>query len=198
LNPHPPFIQEKHTMPTNASILLVRHAEKPETGTGLAPAGQARAQAYVAWFQNYAIDGTPFRPKYIFAAADSDDSHRPRLTMTPLAKALGLTIDDKHKDKDYAQVADDLLHHPRYNGSDVLVCWHHGEILDLAAALGASVGTLPPSANWPAKWHGDVFGWVLQLVYGADGTLVPARTVCLSQRLMFDDCGQQPPGPPAA
>lgn len=185
-------------MPRNASILLVRHAEKPDSGTGLAPMGQARAQAYVAYFQNYAIDGAAFRPRYIFATADSDDSHRPRLTMEPLAQALGISIDDKHADKDYAKVADDLLNHPKYDGSDVLVCWHHGKILDLAAALGASAGTLPPSSSWPAKWPGDVFGWVLQLRYDAGGALVPAQTVCVSEQLMYDDCGQQPPGSPSA
>lgn len=185
-------------MPSNASILLVRHAEKPDAGTGLSPAGQARAQAYVAWFQNYAIGENPFRPQYLFATADSDDSHRPRLTLEPLAQAMGLAINDKHADKDYAQVADDLLNHPKYDGSDVVVCWHHGRILDLATALGASGATLPPAANWPAKWPGDVFGWVLQLCYGADGKLIPAQTACLSEQLMYGDWGQQPPGSPSS
>lgn len=182
-------------MPASANILLVRHAEKPDSGTGLSPAGQARAQAYVAYFQNYAIGGDVLELRYVFAAADSDKSHRPRLTVEPLAQALGLKIDDRHADQDYAKVADDLLTHDKYDGSNVLVCWHHGEILDLASALGASAGTLPPSSNWPAKWPGDVFGWVLQLCYGADGSLIPAQTLCLSQQLMYDDCGQQPPGP---
>jgi hypothetical protein len=189
---------EDEIMPKNANILLVRHGEKPQSGTGLAPAGQARAQAYVAYFQNYAIGGTPIKLQYIFATADSDASHRPRLTVEPLAKALGLDINDKHADKDYATVADHLLSHGKYDGSDVLVCWHHGEILDLAAALGASAGTLPPASNWPAKWPGDVFGWLLQLRYDAGGTLIPAQTLCLSQQLMYDDCGQQPPGDPSA
>lgn len=181
-------------MPSNSTVLLIRHGEKPESGTGLSPAGQARAQAYVAYFQNYSIDGTPIRLKYLFATADSDDSHRPRLTITPLAKALGLEIDDKHADKDYGKVAHDLLTHPKYDGADVLVCWHHGEMLDLAAALGATADVLPPSANWPAKWPGEVFGWVMQLHYGGDGKLVPAQTLCLNEELMFGDCGQDPPG----
>ncbi|HEU0301176.1 MAG TPA: histidine phosphatase family protein [Longimicrobium sp.] len=173
-------------MPTNANILLIRHGEKPETGTGLAPAGQARAQAYVAYFQNYPIGGDTLKLQYIFATKDSKDSHRPRLTVTPLADALGLKIDDKHADEDYAKVADDLLAHGKYDGSNVLVCWHHGHLLELAARLGATSGT-----SWPAEWPGDVYGWVLQLCYGADGTL--ATPVCLSQQLMYDDCGQQPP-----
>lgn len=180
-------------MPTSANVLLVRHAEKPESGTGLAPAGQARAQAYVAYFQSYAIGTDTLKLDYLFATADSHDSHRPRLTITPLAQALGLTIDDKHADKDYGKVADDLLTHGKYDGSNVLVCWHHGEILELAAALGASASTLPPSSSWPTKWPDEVFGWVLQLCYDADGRLIPAQTLCLSQRLMYDDCGQQPP-----
>jgi hypothetical protein len=114
--------------------------------------------------------------------------------VTPLAQALGLSINDKHADKDYATVADDLLTHPKYDGSDVLVCWHHGKILDLAAALlGSSAGKLPASANWPATWPGHVFGWVLQLCYGADGALDLGQTVCLNQQLMYDDYGQQPP-----
>ncbi|HEX2081072.1 MAG TPA: hypothetical protein VHG08_25445 [Longimicrobium sp.] len=185
-------------MPSNANVLLIRHAEKPDSGTGLSPAGQARAQAYVAYFQNYAINGDTLKLDYLFATADTDRSHRPRLTLEPLAHTLGLSINDKHADEDYPKVADDLLTHGKYDDSNVLVCWHHGEILDLAAALGASAATLPPSSNWPAKWPGDVFGWMLQLCYDGDGNLIPAQTVCLSQQLMYDDCGQQPPGPPAS
>lgn len=185
-------------MPSNTNILLIRHGEKPQAGTGLSPAGQARAQAYVAYFQNYAIGGTTLKIDYVFAAADSAESHRPRHTVEPLAGALGLAINDKHADKDYAQVAQHLSTHPRYDGSNVLVCWHHGEVLNLAAALGASGSTLPPASGWPAKWPGEVFGWVLQLCYGADGTLDPSRTVCLSQQLMYGDCGQPPPGAASA
>jgi hypothetical protein len=196
-------------MPSNTNILLIRHAEKPAEGTGLAPAGKARAQAYVAYFQDYAIGQAPIELHYIFAAADSHESHRPRHTVEPLAKALGLEIDDKYADKDYAALAHHLLTHEKYDGRNLLVCWHHGEILQLAAALmqggvagpdaPASGGALPLSARWPSHWPGDVFGWVLQLSWGAGGSLDPAQTFCQSERLMYDDCGQEPPGaPPAA
>lgn len=31
----------------DATVLVVRHGEKPDSGTGLSPAGEARAQAHV-------------------------------------------------------------------------------------------------------------------------------------------------------
>ena len=34
-------------------ILIIRHAEKPEAGSGLAPAGVQRAQAYIEYFQHF-------------------------------------------------------------------------------------------------------------------------------------------------
>jgi hypothetical protein len=35
----------------NSVIVIIRHAEKPADGDGLAPAGEARANAYVDLFQ---------------------------------------------------------------------------------------------------------------------------------------------------
>ena len=32
----------------------------------------------------------------------------------------------------------------RFAKSNILICWHHGEILQLAAAMGASSGALDP------------------------------------------------------
>jgi hypothetical protein len=39
-------------MPANLVIYLVRHAEKPDESSDLSPAGQARATAYLNYFQN--------------------------------------------------------------------------------------------------------------------------------------------------
>ena len=124
-------------MPKNTNILMIRHSEKPDSGTGLDVAGQERAQAYVIYFQNYSLNSNLVKLEYLIAAADSSESHRPRLTIQPLATAIGLDIDAKHKDKHYQKVADDILQNSKYDGSNILICWHHGEILDLAAALGA-------------------------------------------------------------
>lgn len=173
---------------------MIRHGEKPQSGTGLAIAGQERAQAYAIYFQNYVLNSSSIKLDYIFATADSPESHRPRLTVEPLAKAIGLDINDKHKDKDYPKVADDILQNPKYDNSNILICWHHGEILDLAAALGADANNLPPSSNWPSpSWPGDIFGWLLQLCYDKDGNIIPSQTICINEKLMYDDYGKNPP-----
>jgi hypothetical protein len=170
-------------MPTNTNVLLIRHAEKPDDDddTGLAVPGQERAQAYVVYFQNYAIGSHPVKLDAIFASSDSKKSHRPRLTVTPLAEALGLEIDLKYADKDVKGAAAAIL---ALDGADVLVCWHHGEILELAHRLGAPHHTLPP------KWPGDVFGWLLQLSFDGKGEL---SVSVVDQKLMYDDHGQAPP-----
>src|SRR5919202_6020586 len=130
----------------------------------------------------------PLKLSYLFAAADSPESQRPRLTIEPLARALDLDINDKHKDKDYQQLADDLLTDPKYDGANSLVCWHHEQILPFAQSLGVDPSTLPSQSNWPTQgWPDDVYGWVLQLRYDAQGQLIPAQTLCSNEKLMYDD-----------
>ena len=73
----------------NAVILVIRHAEIPDNGCGLSASGEARAMAYVNYFKIFKIDGRPLKLDRLFAAADSKESHRPRLTIEPTGKALG-------------------------------------------------------------------------------------------------------------
>jgi hypothetical protein len=163
------------------------------------PAGQARAQAYVAYFQNYAAqpaDGPGSKPvvlDHLFATKDSKESQRPRLTLTPLSAAIGHKIHADVADADWADLVTELA---GYSGVDVLVCWHHGQILDLANALLAKGGVdpaqLPAASAWPSKWPGDVFGWVLQIVYDANGNADPAWVRAFSERLMYDDTTDPP------
>jgi hypothetical protein len=184
-------------MPKNANVLMVRHAEKPASGNGLAVAGQERAQAYAVYFQNYAIGGSAIKLNYLFAAADSDESHRPKLTITPLSEAIGLSIDAKHKDKDYAAVANDILGKSKYDNSNILICWHHGEILALGKLLlGSFVPSSAPPTNWPdgkKPWPENVYGWLLQISFGSDGSITSGQTFCINEQLMYDDYGLSPP-----
>lgn len=188
-------------MPKNCTILMVRHGEKPQQGVTLSVAGQARAQAYVAWFAHYILRNTngampataaALQIQHLFATADSASSQRPRLTITPLAQALGKEIHDQFADDEHHKLAKYILANEKYNGDTLLICWHHGKILELAAELG--VQNLPPASNWPQKWPEQVFGWTLQLVFDANGALDPTQTLCFSQQLMYDDYGQNPPG----
>jgi hypothetical protein len=178
-------------MPKNTNILLVRHAEKPDSGPDLAVAGRERALAYIAFFQNYSLNGASLKFDFLFAAADSEASYRPVQTITPVSWAINLSINAKHADTDFQKVADDILGNAKYDNTNILICWHHGEILDLATALGAK--GLPAAANWPTKWPKEVYGWVLQLCYDSKGNIDPSQTVCLNQQLMFDDT-VNPPG----
>ena len=181
-------------MPKNTCILFIRHAEKPAKGDGLSLTGQARAQAYSIFFQNYLLNEQALKFKYLFASEDSQKSHRPKLTIKPLSDATGLAINDKHKDKEFQKLADDLLQHSKYNDSNILICWHHGEILQFANAMGIDSTKLPVTANWPTKWPGSVFGWVLQIVFDGNGKIVTNQTFCANEMLMYGDYGQIPPG----
>src|SRR5579872_1836495 len=74
------------------TLLIIHHAEKPDGdngGPGLAPAGEARAKAYANYFQHFQLDGMPVKIGAIIATADSEDSDRPRLTVTPFSQASG-------------------------------------------------------------------------------------------------------------
>ncbi len=165
----------------NALVLIIRHAEKPDSGFGLSATGKARAKAYVNYFKNFtnAVDGQPLKINYIFAAADSKESHRPRLTITPTSRALGLAIDSRFKEKDFQGLANEL--HSKPHGRAILIAWHHGEIPSLLRALGADPAAVIPKSKWPE----DVFGWVIELRYDADGHLT--ETTRINEKLMPDD-----------
>src|SRR4051794_5283970 len=125
-------------MPKSATLLVIRHAEKSgdRRDVGLIPPGQARAQAYVAYFQTLASGAARLpSPAWLIAAADSGDSHRSRLTLEPLAKALGLDIDARLPDGDYQQLAERLGEDPRFDGATTLVCWTHKTLPRLVKAL---------------------------------------------------------------
>src|SRR5690348_17231830 len=70
--------------PANGLVLLIRHAEKPEDGAGLAPLGVRRAEGYVRYFSSLRVGGSPMRIHALVAAADSIYSSRSRLTLAPL------------------------------------------------------------------------------------------------------------------
>jgi hypothetical protein len=163
----------------NTVILIIRHAEKPASGFGLTPEGEARAKAYVDYFKKFTVDGQPLKLDYIFAAADSKGSHRPRLTVEPTGQALGLAVDSRFSDKEAQAQADEIRSAP--HGRAILIAWHHGQIPALLRALGADAGKVIPGAKWPD----DVFGWVIQLRFDAAGHLVEATRI--NEHLLPDD-----------
>ncbi len=165
----------------NAVILIVRHAEKPESGMDLTPAGVQRAAAYTNYFRKFAIDSKPLHLDCLFAAADSKNSHRSRLTLEPLSQSLGLPLDLRYADKQAGELAGELQARP--HGQGILIAWHHGQIPALIAGLGGDPAKLLPGGQWPD----DVFSWVIQLRYDAEGRLIPGETKCIHENLMPGD-----------
>ena len=150
-NPQPP-----------ATILIIRHAEKLNNGdTDLSSTGAQRAELLPQAFSG-ARPELP-SPQVIFAAAESARSNRSVQTVTPLAEALHLSVDDRFNNGDYAALAKELLS-GEYAGKIVLIAWHRGKIPELAFALGAT----PPYNSWPER----------QLTASGESTTSTAKRPC--------------------
>jgi hypothetical protein len=163
----------------DAVILIVRHAEKPESGFELSPAGTRRAAAYATYFKSFTDGSRVLKPDYLFATADSEGSHRPRLTLEPLGEALGLKLDSRFKNKNVVDLAREIR--SKSHGKCILIAWHHGEIPELTRALGADAATLLPDGKWPP----EVFNWVLLFHYDHEGRLESAKRI--NENLMPGD-----------
>jgi len=163
-----------------ATILLVRHAEKP-LGDGpphgvtidgvldpesLIPRGWQRAGALVSLFapgaDPRAHPSVVPTPTHLFASkigADSS-SRRPRETLEPLAARLGLTIDTRFL-KEQAVEAIDAI---RQIDGVVLVSWEHRLIPAMAERIVG--GPLDVPTVWPSDRYDLV--WVFEP--GRDGS----------------------------
>ena len=167
--------------PKNATVLIIRHAEVAGDGHGLSPRGEERAKAYKNYFQNFTVDSKRREPESVLVAADSKQSHRPRLTVEPFSKAAKLQIDSRFGNKQPADLAAELR--ANHQGKVVLVCWHHGQVPALLRALGAAPETLLPNGKWPR----DVFDWVIMASFDENGRVIPDGTKRISEHLLQGD-----------
>jgi broad specificity phosphatase PhoE len=154
-----------------ADVLLMRHAEKDERhpDVHLDAQGQARAAALVKLFPAKFTT-----PDIIFASRASKVSNHAVETVTPLAKALHLPIDDSFRDNQYAALATAILSRPAHANRHILVCWHHETLPQLASALEAT-----PPIKWPATEYDHVW----QIQYTLHGVVFAD----LHERLLPDD-----------
>lgn len=178
----------------NATIYLIRHAEKPTdpSDPNLSAQGSARASAYVDYFKTDPLSKAPLTPSAIFAAADSTESYRPRLTVTPLSEATGLPLNLDYKDKHYDKLAKALGEQDF--GQHIVICWHHGEIPGLLQALGANAEDMtrflpgyPAPAPGDGKWPSDCFDRVVVLLFDADGNMHHKESALVFEHLMPGD-----------
>lgn len=167
--------------PKNAIVVIIRHAEDADTGNGLSPRGEQRAEAYKDYFLKFTVDSKPLQPNVIFAAKDSKKSHKPHLTVEPFANAQKLRIDTRFGNNQSAELAATLR--ATEQGKRILICWRHPYIPALLSALGANPASLLPVGKWP----GHVYNWVILLSYDQEGHLIPAETKRINEQLLPGD-----------
>lgn len=177
---------------TDGTIMIIRHAEKPETGgdngidaTGaqdpksLTLRGWQRAGAWAELFApSLGEQSAVPKPTAIFASAPASHaevaaggggskSRRPLETISPLAAKLAIQIDlrfAKGAEVDLAAAISEIR-------GVVLVCWQHEDIVAIADALSPRAHGIPK--NWPADRFNVIFklaradnasAWVFQQI----------------------------------
>ena len=175
------FAADAQDGPKDAVVLIIRHAEDADSGHGISPLGQERAEAFKNYFLNFTVDSKPLEPTVIFAANDSKKSHRPRLTVEPFAKAANLKIDTRFGNDQSADLAADLR--ANQQGKVILICWRHRNIPPLLRALGAKPKQFLPNGKWP----GAVYNWVILLTYDQEGRLIPGSSTRIEKHFVSSD-----------
>ena len=170
----------------NVTVLIVRHAEKPDqddgpNSRGLTPRGEQRAEAYANYFDPLRIDGQTLQPQRLIATSDSKNSERPRLTLTPLAARLQLPLEQPFADKQVDKLVDSLRR--QNQAAVVLIAWHHGELGNLIDAFGGDLKTLVGKDKWP----GDVYNWLIVLRFDDRGQLIPSTSHLVQEHLLPGD-----------
>lgn len=121
-------------------------------------------------------------PRFLFAAADTDASHRPVETITPLSRAIGVAVDDSYASdsRGIADLTKAITENPgKYGGTVILICWHHGKIPALAEAFGVSKSQLGNLDPWP----GSIFDVLLQITWSGSQVNLAVQ----HQQLLFGD-----------
>jgi len=160
-------------------IVILRHGEKPgdpaapddPADPNLSPPGVERADMLVTL-----IPSKFGNLNFLVAAENSNKSHRPVETLQPLANKLEFNGDkfiQTYANDSYPVLASDLLARRKYSGTLIIICWHHGNIPQLALTLGVTrtqLATAPEMSS--GKWNPLVFDrfWILDFG-GAGGVL---------------------------
>jgi hypothetical protein len=156
-----------HSGLRNATVLIIRHAEKPDVGSVLNARGEQRAAAYVDYFNALQLDGQRSPPAFDRCRRHPESS-RSRLTLTPLAQRLNLAIEQPYVNGDLHQLV--KLLRKSNQAQTVLIAWHHGHINKLLKAFGGDPTALMGQERWPD----EVFDWLIVLRFDDKGRLIPS------------------------
>jgi hypothetical protein len=165
---------------SDATILIVRHAEKPSHGTELSAAGVVRADAYAQYFEHFTLDGQPIHIDALVASEDTRKSSRPRLTLEPLSSDTGMSINQPCPDRAVGELVSWLKQ--RAPRQTTLVAWHHTKMAKLLTALGANPTAFLPDGRWPS----DAFDWVVALRFDQQGHLIPSASRVIDEPAAMD------------
>lgn len=165
----------------NVTVLIVRHAEKPDVGRELNARGEQRAAAYADYFDPLKLDGQALTPQRLIATADSAESVRPRQTLIPLSQRLQLPIEQPFANSKVEQLVS--LLREKNQAKTLLIAWHHGHINKLIAAFG---GDGPALIGQP-KWSVDVYDWLIVLRFDDNGKLIESRSQKIQEHLLPGD-----------
>ncbi len=130
------------------TVVIIRHAEKPEKGDNLSCQGLNRAmQLPAVLVKQFGV------PNYAYVPAPSvgkaTKSGRMMQTIWPLAVKYNLTVNSKYEVKQTAALAKNIL---KRSGT-ILIVWEHNNIADIATALGAKAKSL----KWPDNDYDSIW-----------------------------------------
>jgi len=158
-------------------VVLIRHAEKPDTGDTLSKQGFQRAAALVPFFTQLptVVDFRPCVGIYAPCSSKNHASTRSIQTVSALANAWRVPFYVKYTVGDTVNLVSEIMTKPEYDGRMVLLCWQHEHIQEITQLFGV--------ANAPA-WPKDAFDrvWVLDFAGSAVSLFRD-----LPQQLMFGD-----------
>lgn len=189
------YVQSAFALP--AQVIIVRHGEKDTVTRELTGAGVERAEALSSYF-TIPNEGPGFvgsagltnvslfkfgLPVSLYAARpveESDDfTVRCIQTLVPTALKLNLPIHSPYGPGQEKKLVQTIFKNKRYNGKNVLICWHHTFIADLIRAFGY----IPPNGILPK--YPNRFDLVWVLTFPAPKPSVVVNPIL--QELLFDD-----------
>lgn len=173
-------------------VIILRHSEKQaedsknlgELYEGLSTKGYERAAALSQYIpRHFGL------PDFIFATQPGHTypSFRPIMTCAPLAYNVRTKIarNDTHpvelfnlgySNQEVKDLAEELLSNPLYEGKNIVICWDHHRINELAEGLGVDATQLN-------KWPNEVFDVTYKITF--DNKVATLEKV--PQKLMYGD-----------
>ncbi|OCL02746.1 hypothetical protein AOQ84DRAFT_357243 [Glonium stellatum] len=154
---------------SSPTIYMIRHGEKPpkdangDDVNGLSAQGITRAEGLRQVFGT----SSQYNIGYILAEHPKKDGSRARPfeTVSPLASELGLVVDtsiSRDNASDVAKAAKACT-----GPGNVLICWEHGQLADIAAAIGVEKYAKKTGLHGKVEYPGDRFDliWTIKEPY---------------------------------